>query len=138
MTTDEMKQIKGLVDESAADTKRHFDEKAVEMGRHFDESAADTKHHFDEKAAETQRHFDVVAESLRADIRIIAEGHVMLNEKMDRMRQELRDEMRSGFDEVRSAIRFSYAEIDRRVSTLESHVVALTSRLERVEALVVH
>jgi hypothetical protein len=101
MTTDELKQIKGLIDDSAVETKRHF---------------------------------DVVGESLRTDIRIVAEGHVMLNEKIER----LRGEMHSEFDELRSAIRFSYAEIDRRVSTLESELASLSHRVERVEALVAH
>ena len=37
-----------------------------------------------DSAAETRRHFDVVAESLRSDIRILAEGIAMQNERLDR------------------------------------------------------
>ncbi len=163
MTPDELKQIGDL-----------FDEKTGKMRRHVDESAA-----------ETRRHFDVVAEALTEKICIVGEGHVMLNEKLDRMKiedegrhqevtgrldhlevrvgnvedrvegidqkvegidgrlagmehelTEFHAETRSGFDEVRSAIRFSYAELDRRVSTLESELVGFATRLDRVEALV--
>ena len=115
-------ETKRHFDEKVAETKRHFDEKAAETQQHFDEKAAETQRHFDEKTAETKRHFEVVAEDLRSEIRIVAEGHALLNTKTDRMREEILDEMRSGFDEIRSAIRFSYAELDKRVSTLESEV----------------
>jgi hypothetical protein len=37
-----------------------------------------------ESAQETRRHFDVVAEGMRSEIRVIAEGHAMLSEKIDR------------------------------------------------------
>lgn len=39
-----------------------------------------------EEGVATRRHFDVVAESLRDDIRIIAEGFVALDAKVERMR----------------------------------------------------
>jgi hypothetical protein len=38
---------------------------------------------------------------------------VNLNEKLDRKITALRDEMRSEFKEVKSMIRFSYAELDQ-------------------------
>jgi uncharacterized protein involved in exopolysaccharide biosynthesis len=39
-----------------------------------------------EEGVATRRHFDVVAESLRDDIRIIAEGFVALDAKVERIR----------------------------------------------------
>ena len=114
-------------------TRRHFDDKAAEMGRHFDE-----------KADETQRHFDVVAESLESQIRVIAEGHGVLVEKidglgtrMDHLETKLDGfivETRTNFDEVRAAIKFSYAELDRRVAHLESFVQDLSTRVQRIES----
>jgi len=38
---------------------------------------------------EIKRHFDVVAESLRSDIKAVAEGHSVLNRKIDNLRKEL-------------------------------------------------
>ena len=38
---------------------------------------------------EIKRHFDVVAESLRSDIKAIAEGHGVLNRKIDNLHEEL-------------------------------------------------
>ena len=40
-----------------------------------------------EEGISTRRHFDVVSESLRDDIRIIAEGLIALDAKVDRMRE---------------------------------------------------
>jgi len=43
------------------------------------------------------------------------------------------EETRTNFGEVRAAIKFSYAELDRRVSHLESFVLDLSERLQRLE-----
>jgi hypothetical protein len=40
-----------------------------------------------EDGAATRRHFDIVSESLRDDIRIIAEGLIALDAKVERMRE---------------------------------------------------
>ena len=119
MTHEEMEQV-----------LRRFDEKAAETQRHFDEKAAETRHHFDEKAVETQRHFDVVAENLRSQIQLVAEGVLAANERLDRHAEAMRTE----FAEVRAMIKFSYSELDRRVTHLESNLASLAARVERLEA----
>ena len=127
---------------------------------------------FEKAQRETMRHFDVVAEGLRSEIRLIAEGHTVLVEKigalegcvgrleermerveikvvaleqkvdaldrkvgaleqkvdvLDRKVGALDEKLdrfiadtSANFDDVRSAIKFSYAELDRRVSQLEN------------------
>lgn len=61
-----------------------------------------------DKAVEAiKRHFDVVAESLGQDIKLIAEGHVILNGKLD----EFRKENAKTHGEILSAVKFSYCEI---------------------------
>ncbi|HEX9668256.1 MAG TPA: hypothetical protein VGC93_02120 [Thermoanaerobaculia bacterium] len=60
---------------------------------------------------DTRRHMDVVAEGLRAEIRLVAEGVVMVDSKVDR----LRGDMTAEFAETRSMIRFSYDQLDRRL-----------------------
>ena len=47
---------------------------------------ANLGHKIREEGVATRRHFDVVAESLRDDIRIIAEGLISLDAKVERMR----------------------------------------------------
>jgi hypothetical protein len=58
-----------------------------------------------DQSAGTRRHFDVVAESLRSEIRLIAEGHVHVSQRMDA-------------SEARTAQ--AIASLDRRVTRLEA------------------
>ena len=86
---------------------------------------------------EIKNHFDVVAEGLKDEIKLVAEGHALLNEKIDRVegnlvdkiklvaeghdsiRQDIhafREEANQEFGEVKSAIKFSYTKLDRRIA----------------------
>jgi hypothetical protein len=58
-----------------------------------------------EEGRETRRHFDVVAESLRSDIRMIAEGHVHLAQRLDAF--EVKTER-------------SFTNVDKRLLRLEA------------------
>ena len=79
---------------------------------------------------EIKRHFRVVIEGLESNIQIVAEGISNVDEKLERIRQEFKEEFR----EVKSMIKFSYAELDRRVQTLEESVLSLQTRMNRLEA----
>ncbi len=104
-----------------------------------------------DEAADIKRHFDIVAESLRDEIRLVADGVAMNSERLDgvegrldridgrldRVEGELgsfRAEVRREFAEVRSAIKLSYAELDGRLTRLETSHADLQSRIERLEA----
>jgi septation ring formation regulator EzrA len=50
-------------------------------------SEATLRQEIREEGISTRRHFDIIAESLRDDIRIIAEGLIALDTKVERMRQ---------------------------------------------------
>ncbi len=56
-------------------------------------------------AVETRRHFDVVAEGLRSEIRLLAEGIGTLDQKVERFREEVREE---------------FHKVDRRFLRLEA------------------
>src|SRR5262245_57421025 len=60
--------------------------------------------------AETRRHFDVVAESLRSDIRLIAEGHGVLAESIDRLRQDM-DQRFRGVDAAFGVVHLALADV---------------------------
>lgn len=79
---------------------------------------------------EIKRHFGVVAESLEHKIQLVAEGITNVDEKLERFRQEVKEEFR----EAKSMIKFSFAELDRRITVIESEVVSLNRRLEHLEA----
>lgn len=70
--------------------------------------------------AEIKRHFNVVAEGLGKKIQLVAESVALLDEKVDRRITALEEKMERGFDEIKAMIKFSYAELDRRVSSLEA------------------
>ncbi|HET7433308.1 MAG TPA: hypothetical protein VFN10_01210 [Thermoanaerobaculia bacterium] len=102
------------------------------------EEAAATRAHFDETAAELHRHFDVVTESMRHEIRLVAEGVANVEEKLDREVQRLDDKMTQGFAETQAMFKFSHAEIERRVRTLEDSYADLKTRVERLESTTTH
>ncbi len=84
----------------------------------------------DRAVEEIKRHFDVVAESLKDEIKLIAEGHVLLNKKIDDLRKENAEE----HGEILSAIKFSYAELDRRIVVLEDRFADIEKRVSRLES----
>jgi hypothetical protein len=79
---------------------------------------------------EIKRHFGVVAEGLRSEIRQIAEGVANVDEKLERFRREVH----ADFKEVKAMIKFSYSELDGRITALESEVTSVKTRVERLEA----
>jgi hypothetical protein len=87
-----------------------------------------------EQMEEIKRHFGVVAEGLEHKIQLVAEGVTNLDEKFDREITSLREENEQAHREILSAVKFSYAELDRRITTIEGEVSSLKSRLERLEA----
>jgi len=87
-----------------------------------------------ETAEEIKRHFGVVADGLRSDIHLVAEGLNAFRAESKRDNETLRQEMRSEFEEVKAMIRFSHAELDRRVRSLETDMTDFRLRLERLEA----
>lgn len=83
--------------------------------------------------ADTRRHFEVLTEGTRHEILVVAESVAAVNEKLDREAGDIRDEMRRGFTETQAMIKFSHADIDRCMRTLEDAVADLLSRVERLE-----
>jgi len=99
----------------------------------------------DKTAEEIKRHFDVVAESLKDEIKLVAEGHSILDRKMDGLDKKvggldkkvdkLRKENAEEHREILSAIKFSYAELNHRIVTLENKFIDVEKRVNRLEAL---
>jgi len=65
----------------------------------------------DGKFEETKRYFGVLAEGLRSDIRQVAEGHHILVDGQARIAEKIEHVER----ELGAMIKFSYAELDRRI-----------------------
>lgn len=87
-------------------------------------------------AEEIKRHVSVVAEDLRSEVRTVAEGVVAANERLDRLESQIEtieSRLEREFIETRAMIRLSFGELDRRLRSLESDVISLRARLEKLE-----
>jgi hypothetical protein len=78
--------------------------------------------------------FHIISEGLRSDVMQVAEGVVAVSEKLDRSHQDLRQEIQETRQEILAAIKFSYAELDRRLTTLEREFLELRNRVDRMES----
>jgi len=69
------------------------------------------------------------------DGRVVAlDGKVVaLDGKVDKIHQELKTEIQGTRQEVLAAVKFSYAELDRRITTLEKEFLELKHRVEKIE-----
>ena len=75
----------------------------------------DLKRLIENTAAETRRHFDVVAESIEQKVEGLAEAVTQLDEKLDRKIDTLEENMNRGFADTQAMLKFSHAELDRRL-----------------------
>lgn len=119
---------------TAGETRRHFDVATERLRAEYETTAT----RLDGQVIETRRHFDVVAESLRADIRLLAEGLGGLSERVTAEFASFRAEVTSEFGEVRAMIKFSYSDLDRRLTGLETTVETLQQRVARIENSLAH
>ena len=78
---------------------------------------------------EIKRHFGVVTEGIEQKIQQVSEGVANVDEKLERFRTETRED----FKEVKSMIKFSYAELDRRMTTVEHELFSLKARVRQIE-----
>lgn len=139
MTEDEIRRLGTILDERLTGFESRVDEKLSGLERRVDEKLSG----IDRRVDDLHRHFDVVAESLVGQIQQVAEGVVLANERLERVETRLDGvetrldgfEQRTAteFGEVKSMIRLSYAELERRLGTLESTVLDLAHRVETLE-----
>ena len=57
-----------------------------------------------------------------------------LDVKLDRFHQELKSEIKETRQEILAAVKFSYAELDKRLTTLEKEFLDLKHRVEKMES----
>src|SRR3990172_257150 len=69
---------------------------------------------------DTRRHLGVLIENLDGKIQLVAEGVINVDQKIDRVRDELKAELYSEIDGVKTLIRLSYRDLDSRVRRLEA------------------
>jgi len=77
--------------------------------------------------------FHLISEDVISQVRLVAEGVMNLDEKFTREITDFRKESAHTHQEMMAMIKFSYAELDRRVSTLEGEVQELKRRVDQIE-----
>ena len=82
------------------------DRRFVEMDRRLEELRTEVR----AGDVETRRHFDVIAEDLKSRIQLVAEGVLLVDEKLERFRAEVHER---------------FEAIDQRFMRLETRVGAL-------------
>ncbi|MEK7363165.1 MAG: hypothetical protein AAB016_04245 [candidate division NC10 bacterium] len=73
----------------------------------------------DARLEDTRRHLGVLIENLDGKIQLVAEGVINLDQKIDRVRDELKIELKTEIGEVKALLRVSYSDLDHRVRRLE-------------------
>jgi uncharacterized protein involved in exopolysaccharide biosynthesis len=82
---------------------------------------------------EIVQQFHASIEGIRDEVRRFAEGVATVNEKLDNIHKELTTEIQETRQEVLAAVKFSYAELDKRLTTLEQEFLDLKLRVEKIE-----
>jgi archaellum component FlaC len=85
------------------------------LSREVREGLQDVRTELRAEIQDVKRHSDVIAESLRGEIRLVAEGVAGLDEKFTREFRNVREEVREQIGEVKTLLRLSYQDLDRRI-----------------------
>jgi hypothetical protein len=98
---------------SAAESRRHAEELAAQGRAYAEELAEGSRRDTAAQVAENRHFFRVIAEDLIARIQLVAEGVTTVDRKLDRFREDVRDE---------------FGVVGRRLDRLEVRVARLESR----------
>jgi uncharacterized protein YceH (UPF0502 family) len=86
-----------------------------------------------ESTEATRRRFEAVAERIEDRFRVMTDAVKQVRDELGRDGTETRQEMKQGFADTQAMIRFSHAELDRRIGTLEREFAELKARVDRLE-----
>ncbi len=118
----QLDRVEETMDRRFEEMQGQMDGRFKEMQGHLNRVEETMDRRFEETHNQI-RHTNVVVEELRSKIEMVAEGHVMLDAKLDRFHGELKTERRQDRDEHRAALK----RLRRRDDKLEV-------RVERLEA----
>ena len=115
-------ELVGYLDERFAYLGQRFeavDRRFDAVDRRFDtmEQRQDAT---DARLEDTRRHLGILIENLDGKIQLVAEGVINVDQKIDRVRDELKAELHSEIEGVKTLIRLSYRDLDSRVRRLEA------------------
>ena len=97
-----------------------------EWKEYFEKSLGDFKE-------EIVHRFHIISEDVISKVQQVAEGVVNLDQKFDRRLDGLDRNIDERNQDVLAAIKFSYAELDRRIAFLETELQELKQRVHQIE-----
>jgi tetrahydromethanopterin S-methyltransferase subunit G len=131
-------------------SKKTLDPKFSKIDQRFDQMDRRLEHHdtrfeqidqrmdgldkkVDQFKDEIIHRFHVISEDVISQVKLVAEGVINLDEKFTREIGIFRKENEQAHEEIKAMIKFSYAELDRRISILETEVQELKRRMDQIE-----
>jgi|SRR5947207_8616683 len=108
-----------LREESAA---AHEETRAVfrqEIVKAVDDAKRVMRHEGELDRRNTRELYEINLDKLESTMQFLGEGIQLGDQKLERHVADIRAEMRSGFVETQAMIKFSHADLDRRITALE-------------------
>ncbi len=92
---------------------------------------------FDEKVEEMKRHTGTLVEDLRKDVKAIAEGHSILNEKMDRLETKV-DKIETKVDKLEikvDGLEIKVDGLEKNMTIVKEYVIGVDTKLNEHEVI---
>lgn len=127
------------IDHRFEDVDRRFEQMDQRFGEadqrfeNLDQRINGLDHKVDQFKEEIIHQFHVISEGVISQVKLVAEGVMNLDEKFTREIASFRRENEQAHQEIMAMIKFSYAELDRRISMLETEVQDLKRRMDQIE-----
>lgn len=96
----------------------------------------DLKRLLEAQSAETRRHFELIAERTEAKVEAVSEAVSLLGTDLRGQIRRVEEKVDHGFADTQAMIKFSHAELDRRVLRLEEALANLQARVEKLESTI--
>lgn len=109
------------------------DELLIAIKDMFDKKVEEVKN----EVQDVKRHTGVLVEDLRKDVKAIAEGHNILNEKMDRLETKV-DRLETKVDKLEPKVDRLEAKVDRldtNISIVKDYVIGVDTKLNEHEVI---
>jgi uncharacterized protein YoxC len=98
------------------------------------EGVANVNEKIDRTRQELKEEIDNKTQPIAQAVTSIDGKVTALDMKVDRIHQELKTEIQETRQEVLAAVKFSYAELDKRLTLLENEFLELKRRIEKIES----
>ena len=118
-----------VVSEGVIDQVKLVADGVATVNNQLDRTRKELKEEIDHKTQPiAQAVFELSGTVNALDSRVIT-----LDSKVDRIHEELKAEIKETRQEILAAVKFSYAELDKRITTLEKEFLELKHRVEKIE-----